>query len=86
MDKCNKLLLRAQDGPGSLSFREICTLAECHGFVLLRQTGSHAMYKHPSLHPAMGGFMNFQSENGKAKAYQVRQLLRAIEHLEGDDE
>jgi len=82
MDKCNKLLQRAQGAPGSLSFKEVCALAECHGFVSLRQTGSHAMYKHPSLHSAMGGFMNFQSENGKAKAYQVRQLLRAIEYLE----
>lgn len=86
MDKCDKLLQRAQDAPGSLSYREVCALAECHNFVALRQTGSHAMYKHPSLHSAMGGFMNFQSENGKAKAYQVRQLLRAIEHLEDNNE
>jgi hypothetical protein len=86
MDKCEKLRSRAQDAPGSLGFREICALAECHGFVLRRQTGSHAMYKHPSLDSALGGFMNFQSENGKAKAYQVRQLLKAIEYLEDDDE
>ena len=86
MDKCEKLLLRAQDAPGSLGFKEVCTLAECYGFVARRQTGSHAMYKHPSLHSTLGGFMNFQSEKGKAKAYQVRQLLRAIEHLEESDE
>lgn len=42
------------------------------------------MYKHPSL--LFRGFVNFQSDNGKAKAYQVRQLLSAIDHLEEDDE
>jgi len=84
MDKCERLLQRAQNSPWGLSFREICTLAECFGFRPLRQTGSHAMYKHPSL--LFRGFMNFQSDNGKAKAYQVRQLLSAIYHLEEDDE
>ena len=86
MEKCAKLLQRARNAPGGLSFDEICTLAKCHGFVATRQSSSHALFHHPALHPTMGGFMNFQSVHGKAKAYQVRQLLRAIENLENENE
>jgi hypothetical protein len=86
MEKCDKLLRRASEAPGSLSFSEICALAKCYGFVSTRQTGSHAMFQHPTLHPSMGGFMNFQNSKGKAKPYQVRQLLSAIENLESTDE
>ena len=82
MDNCEKLLADAQASPGSLTFDELCALAVCKGFVFKRQRGSHRMYGHPSLHPMEGGFMNFQPDKGgKAKAYQVRQLLRAIENL-----
>jgi hypothetical protein len=85
MDKCQKLLQKAQTAPGNLSFVELCKLAECHGFIFKRQEGtSHKVYAHPSLHPSMGGFMNFQAIKGKAKPYQVRQLLRAIENIKDE--
>lgn len=87
MDKCEKLLLKAKRSPANLGFEEVCRLAECYGFVFKRQEGtSHRIYGHPSLHPAQGGFMNFQEDKGKAKAYQVRQLLKAIEVLEDDEQ
>ena len=81
MDKCDSLLEQAQGAPGSLSFKELCTLAECFGFVEKRQRGSHVIYVNPKL--GTDGFMNFQSDSGKAKGYQVRQLLKAIEVLLG---
>jgi len=87
MEKREKLLAAAEASPSSLSFDELCTLAECYGFEFKRQKGtSHRMYGHPSLLPADGGFMNFQSDKGKAKPYQVRQLLRAIENLKKQSE
>lgn len=87
MDKCEKLLAAAEASPGSLSFDELCALAECYEFEFKRQKGtSHRMYSHPSLLPTEGGFMNFQSDKGKAKPYQVRQLLRAIENLKKKSE
>jgi len=58
-------------------FGELCTLAECYGFVHDRTTGSHHIYKRP-------GYMkllNFQNVRGTAKPYQVRQLLAAIEEI-----
>jgi len=36
---------------------------------------------HPQLGNALGSMMNFQSRKGKAKPYQVRQLLDAIDGL-----
>jgi hypothetical protein len=69
-----------------LSFEEICALAEAFGFVFKRQDGtSHRVYGHPSLSHLMGGFQNFQECKGKAKPYQVRQLLKAIDCLENLD-
>jgi hypothetical protein len=87
MKKCDKLLAAAEASPSSLSFDDLCSLAECNGFEFKRQKGtSHRMYGHPSLLPGDGGFMNFQSDKGKAKPYQVRQLLRAIENLTRQNE
>jgi hypothetical protein len=79
MSDCARLLTRARNSPGNLRFDEVCQLAECHGFVFARQKGtSHRIFKHPKLRDVM----NFQSDRGKAKAYQVRQLLDAITELE----
>jgi len=84
MDKCARLLQKARRSPGNLGFGELCRLAVCHGFVFRRQDGtSHQIYTHPGIPHALGGFQNFQNEKGKAKDYQVRQLLRAIDYLEG---
>ena len=84
MNRCEKLLQRARTSPGGLSFDEICRLAQCYGFVLRRQRGSHKIYAHPDIPASLGGHMNFQSDNGKAKDYQVRQLLNAIDYLGGN--
>lgn len=63
-----------------MRFSELCQLAECYGFELARQRGSHRIYKKPGRRE----LMNFQDDAGKAKEYQVKQLLSAIEELTGD--
>lgn len=73
--KCQKLLERVIAAPNTTRFEDACTLAECAGFVLKRQRGSHRYYQAPGEPQAM----NFQEKNGKAKGYQVRQLLEFIE-------
>jgi predicted RNA binding protein YcfA (HicA-like mRNA interferase family) len=75
MSKCDKLLRHARQAPKGVRFEELCTLAECYGFVFARQEGSHRIYKHPTFR----GIMDFQNNNGQAKPSQVRQLLEAIE-------
>lgn len=71
----DRLLARARRSPHALRFAELCRLAEAFGFQFARQRGSHVIYKiagEPML-------MNFQDDDGRAKAYQVRQLLDWID-------
>lgn len=56
-------------------FNDLVKLAELCGFEVSRQKGSHVMMKHK----AHNLFMNFQDENGDAKPYQVKQLLKEID-------
>lgn len=84
MNKCDKLLMKARNSVSNLSFSEICRLAECFGFEFQRQKGSHVIYEHPNLEIEQNRLMNFQNFKGKAKSYQVKQLLKAISYLEND--
>lgn len=79
MGKCDKLISKARRNPGGLRFRELCSLAECHGWEFSRQSGSHVIYKKG---PGQG-LMSFQEVDGMAKDYQVRQFLATLD--EGSD-
>ena len=81
MDKCQKLLQKARRSPKNLRFDELGSLAKCYGWVFKRQNGAHQIYENVQLTPEDGRLMNFQSDQGKAKPYQVNQLLNAIENL-----
>ena len=78
MAKCQKLLLQALNGPENMRFDDLCALAECYGFVLRRSSGtSHRVFKR------IGYFrmLNFQNAGGRAKPYQVKDLLNALRDL-----
>ncbi len=81
MSKCDKLLEKANNSPNNFSFTEICQLAECYGFIFQRQSASHIIYEHPTLRIEQNRLLNFQNFKGKAKPYQVKQLLKAISYL-----
>lgn len=76
MGRCEELHFLAQRNPKGLRFSELCRLAECFGWSFIRQKGSHRVYsKDGQLRPLV-----FQEQRGgAAAAYQVRQLLAAIE-------
>ena len=60
-------------------FGDLCKVCE-HYFGTPRQVGtSHRVYKTPW---AGDPRVNIQSEKGKGKAYQIRQVLRAIDWLQ----
>ncbi len=80
MSRCRALLERATANPAGLRFIELCQLAECFGWELKRQRGSHRLYGRPG----DLALMNFQDVAGHAKPYQVRQLLHAIGGLKDD--
>ena len=79
MARCDKLFSKAQRAPAALRFSELCALAECWGYEFREQRGSHRKYKHEHLRlPIPHALQVFQNDKGKAKPYQVRQLLDAI--------
>jgi predicted RNA binding protein YcfA (HicA-like mRNA interferase family) len=77
-----KLLARVRGNPHGVSFDELVRLAEAVGFVLARTQGSHHIFSHPRRGIPL---VNLQRSNdGKAKPYQVAQVLDLIDthHLE----
>ena len=85
MGKCDKILAKAERSPNNISFAEICELAECFGFIFRRQSSSHRIYENPELKVGQNRIQNFQNFNGKAKPYQVKQLLRAVQFLRDEN-
>ena len=70
-----KLLKKALSSPANLRFEETCALARAFGFRLSRVSGSHHIFAHHSIRE----LVNLQEVGGKAKPYQVKQLLGLVE-------
>ena len=69
--------------PKAVRFRDLCRVCDSY-FGKARQQGtSHRVYKTPW---AGDPRVNIQGSKGMAKAYQVKQVLRAIERLELQDD
>jgi hypothetical protein len=79
MDTVAGILAQMRNNPGGIRFADLCKVCD-HYFGQARQTsGSHRVYKTPwSGDPRV----NIQNNKGKAKAYQVRQIRKAIERME----
>uniref|UniRef100_UPI00405715AB toxin HicA n=1 Tax=Candidatus Electronema sp. TaxID=2698783 RepID=UPI00405715AB len=76
------ILKQLNANPADVRFSELCKVCD-HYFGQARQSGSsHRIYKTPWTGDPR---VNIQNSRGKAKAYQVRQVLKAIEKLESKD-
>jgi hypothetical protein len=71
----DKLLRKALSSPANLRFSEACALAHAFKFRLSRINGSHHIFAHPNVRE----LLNLQDVEGKAKPYQIRQLLDLVE-------
>ena len=82
--KRRKLLLKLLSGSRNVRFSEAVAIAEDFGFRLDRVNGSHHIFVHPKI-PEL---LNLQELKGKAKPYQVKQLLQLAEihNLQLEDE
>jgi len=56
-------------------FSEAVALAEAFGFQLDRVNGSHHIF----IHADIPELLNLQNVKGKAKPYQIKQMLQLIE-------
>jgi hypothetical protein len=79
MTKIDDLLLSIQRNPKDVRFSELCKICD-HFFGEPRQKkSSHRIYKTPWHGDPR---VNIQNDKGKAKVYQVKQVVIAIEKLE----
>lgn len=79
MAQIKKLLAQLRNNPNDVSFNDLVKVCN-HYFGEPRQKGtSHCVYKTPWIGDPR---INIQEKKGKAKAYQVKQVLAAIEKLE----
>jgi len=79
MGKLKDLIRELKQNPANVRFADLCKVCD-HYFGEARQSGSsHRIYKTPWQGDPR---VNLQNSKGKAKAYQVKQVLKAIERLE----
>lgn len=77
MGKTEKIINKAINSPQNLRFEDFCKLCELFGMKRRTSASSHVIYAH-SLRDRP---LSIQSVNGKAKPYQVRQLLSWAEEM-----
>lgn len=81
MPKITDLVDDMRRNPKGIRFQDLSKVCDYY-FGKARQTGSsHRVYKTPWQGDPR---VNIQNDKGKAKAYQVKQVLKAIERLEAE--
>jgi hypothetical protein len=83
MAKINAILAQMRNNPKGIRFRDLCRVCD-HYFGTPRQRGTgHRIYQMPWQGDPR---VNIQNDKGMAKAYQVKQVLNAIERLQNENE
>ncbi|HSW00746.1 MAG TPA: hypothetical protein VLI39_11280 [Sedimentisphaerales bacterium] len=78
MASVEDILARMRENPQGVRFADLCKVCDFY-FGSPRQAGSsHRIYRMPWQGDPR---VNIQDDKGKAKAYQVRQVVAAIERL-----
>ncbi len=78
MGSMGKVIQQMRRNPKDVGFTDLCKVCAYY-FGEGRQKSGHYIYKTPWQGDPR---INIQNDKGKGKAYQVRQVLRAIEKLE----
>jgi hypothetical protein len=79
MSRLTEIIDQMKRNPQDVRFDDLCKVCDRY-FGLPRQSGtSHRVYQTPWRGDPR---VNIQNKKGKARAYQVKQVLRALERLE----
>jgi len=70
----HRLFDELQKNPKNIRFKRLCKIVEAFGFRFRGGRGSHRIY----VRDGVEELLNFQNICGKAKPYQVRQLIKII--------
>ena len=81
MAKIDDILAEMRQNPQGIRFRDLCQVCDFYFGAARQSGGSHRVYKTPWQGDPR---VNIQEHQGRAKPYQVRQVLKAIERLEAD--
>lgn len=79
MAKIEDILVRMKMNPSDIRFSDLSKVCIYYFGLARQKDGSHHVYKTPWQGDPR---INIQNHKGKAKSYQVRQVLLAIEKLE----
>ena len=79
MANIDDVLRRMKLNPGDIRFSDLCLVCDQYFGEARQSKTSHRVYKTPWPGDPR---VNIQNHRGKAKAYQVKQVLLAIEKLE----
>jgi len=79
MSKINALITKIKQNPKDVRYSELCKICDHFFGEARQQKSSHRIYKTPWPGDPR---VNIQNDKGKAKTYQVKQVLLAIEMLE----
>jgi len=82
MPKIDDILEQMRQNPKDVRFSELCKLCDYYFGEARQKKSSHRVYKTPWQGDPR---INIQNDKGKAKAYQVKQVLLALEKLEVND-
>ena len=82
MKNASFILKKLKENPNNVRFRELCEICDLYFGPPRIKTGSHRVYRMPWHGDPR---VNIQNNRGMAKAYQIKQILKAIEKLESED-
>jgi hypothetical protein len=82
MGKVDQLVARMRKNPKGVRFVDLCKVCDFYFGEARQKSSSHRIYRTPWQGDPR---VNIQDHEGMAKAYQVRQVLKAIERLEMQD-
>lgn len=82
-DKLRQAILSG-DRDDNFDYNDITWFAEKSGYERThnKTSGSHQIF----VNKETGQMLNLQEKNGKAKAYQIKQLRKQIKEVDGDEE
>lgn len=81
MASVEAIVKQMRRNPKGVRFTNACKVCEHYFGKPRRSSSSHRVYRTPWQGDPR---VNIQDDKGKAKAYQVRQVLKAIDRLEGE--
>ena len=79
MARVDEIVAKMRRNPKGIRYRDLCKVCDFYFGEARQSESSHRIYKTPWPGDPR---VNIQNAGGMAKAYQVRQVLRAIDRLE----